>query len=609
MFAVAIIALSAGVPSLAQINSSRVASDLSLVVDGGSQVAVMPVITETAQGDLLTYDFAAGEIQLAAGVLSPDYDEPLFCFDMASPQSVVSLQVSDPNGHIIIDDFSLKVALDYILSEPSTLEVNPGTDQQCFYRSDQGVFGLFGQESPDGSVDGDIIKLDRFEVDRSIELEFQDVPTFVTPGETVTYDLVVTNTGSTDLEQVALQELFPENLGVYAAALSVGSWECSAIGDAVCPAPGPVTEPLRVQDTNAGGADITVGDSLTFSIERTVNANSITGEAIRLSAGTVTDPVASDTPFAVAEALMTVIGESSGLNISATEAVADGNESSTITVTVLDANQNPVPNETVTFDSISPSTSAALPTSGDTDVNGEVVFDSGTTTDAGEYTASFSTDTFSQSGSVTFSAGAPAAMNAYTSVNNVVADGSSEAEFTVTVQDANNNVMSGVGVDVSDNGGLTTITPATAFTDVDGYATFTATSGETGSFTATFAVSGAGTSSATATFEPGQFDEHAFVQDPSDMPDNLVAGEQFTVTVELVDASGNRLTDDSTSEVFLELNGPSTQDYGSVIVDQGLATFSGLTVDNPGTGYTLRSTVPGLYFEFRDTGAFDVDAQ
>lgn len=593
--------------SVAQVTSTGVSSGISLVVDGGSQVSVLPVVGQTAQSDLLTYDFATGEIRFTAGVLAPDYDEPLFCFDMGVQQSVVSLAVTDPNGHVIIDGFDLSASLEYFLADPSTLVVAPTNNQQCFFRSDQGVFGLFGQTSPDETLPGDLIARDRFEPDRAIALAFQGVPEFVTTGQTINYDLVLSNIGTADLQDVALQELFPENLDVYAAALTGTTWSCTPTGDAVCPGASVDPSALRFEQMNPGGIDLTAGDSLIFSIERTVDAASITGESIRLQAGAVTDPVATDAPFAVDEALMTVIGQSAGLNIAATEAVADGSDSSAITVTVLDANQNPVPNETVTFDSVSPSTLAVTPSSGVSDVNGQVVFDSGATTTAGDYTVTFTAGGQTDSGTVTFTAGAPAAMNAITSVDNAVADGSDFVEFTVTVLDANGNLVSGAAVDVSDDGGLTSITPSTAFTDIDGNATFTATSNDTGTFTVTFAVSGAGTDPASATFEAGAFHAHAFVQDPTDRANNLVAGEQFTVTVELVDINGNRLTNDSTTEVFLELKGPNLQNYGSAVVDQGLATFSGLTVDNPGTGYTLRSTVPDLYFVFKDTGTFDVD--
>lgn len=610
-FAVLGIAFSAlfiGSPSFSQVGTTGTTSGISLVVDGGAQVSVMPVISEASGSDLLNYDLSTGEISFSAGVLSPDYDEPLFCFNMGPAQTPTTLQVTDANGHLIIDNFDLDASLQYFLADPSTIVVDPILDQQCFFRSDQGVFGLYGVAPPEdaGSGDSDAIFSNRFEPDVSLSLEYQGVPEFVTPGETVAYDLVLTNTGNADLQNVALQELFPENRVVYAAALESTAWTCTPTGDAVCPAASG-TAPLRFEQMNTSGIDLTAGDSLTFTIERTVNATSVVGESIRLQAGTVTDPLTTNTPFDVAEALMTVIGESAGLNIAAAEAVADGSDSSTITVTVHDANGNPVPDVTVNFDSITPATSAVLPTSGVSDVNGQVVFDSGTTTTSGDYLAEFSTDTLNGSGTVTFTAGAPAAMNAITTVDNAVADGSDSVEFTVTVLDANGNLVSGAAVDVSDNGGLTTIDPTTAFTDINGDATFTATSNETGTFTVTFAVSGAGTDPASATFEAGTFSSHAFVQDPTDLASNLVAGEQFTVTVELLDAHGNRLTNDSTTKVQLELRGPTFANMGEVTVDQGLATFSNLTIADPGTGYYLRSTVTDLYTVFEDTGNFDVD--
>jgi len=335
--AVTLIGVAASVSTLAQLNSARVSSDISLVIDSGSEVAVMPVIAETSTSNLMTYNLLDSEVQLSAGVVAPDYNDPLFCFDLGSPTAAVSLRAIDPNGHVIIEDFYLDSSLKYVLNAPSVLEISPADSQQCFFLSDQDVFGLFGQASEASSEPPGTIMRSRFEAELSVGLEFVDVPEYVTLGEPVSYKLVVTNTGDADLNQVALQELFPENRGVYAAALHSTSWTCTPTGDAVCPVL-TGSSPLRFKDFNSGGIDITVGDSLTFAIQRTVDSTSLTGESIQLHAGVVADPAATGTPFAVDQALMTVIGASAGLDVSATGAVADGNDSSTITVTVLDGN-------------------------------------------------------------------------------------------------------------------------------------------------------------------------------------------------------------------------------------------------------------------------------
>src|SRR5699024_1518417 len=82
IMAVAIIALAASASALAQTNS-RVASGISMFIDSGQQQTIWPLISESSQDELLTYDFMADRVQFSAGVLATEeYNNPLFCFDM-----------------------------------------------------------------------------------------------------------------------------------------------------------------------------------------------------------------------------------------------------------------------------------------------------------------------------------------------------------------------------------------------------------------------------------------------------------------------------------------------------------------------------------------------
>lgn len=608
--AFAIVALLAGAPPLAQANSARGISDISLVIDGGPQVAVLPVISETAQSDLLSYDFTTGEIQFSAGVLSPDYDEPLFCFDMAGTQSPVSLHVTDPNGHVIIGDFNLDASLDYVLTAPSTLVVKASAGKQCFYRSDQGVFGLFGQ-AENAAEPADRIMSSRFEIKQSLSLEYQDVPAFVTLGETVSYDLVVTNTGEGNLNEVGLQELFPENLGVYAAALNNTSWSCTATGDAVCPTESVDPGTLRFQDFNTGGADITPGDSLTFTIERTVDANSITGESIRLQAGVVADPVSSGTPFAVDEALMTVIGQSAGLSVSTSEATADSEPTQTvaddavITVTVLDGNLNPVPDETVTLADGTGLTFTSG-TSGVSDVNGEVVF-TATSAVADDYPVSFTSGGLNGSGVVRILPGAPESFFLQTAGDGqAVADGQDAVQVHVLVEDAQGNPVDASPVEVSDDDGLTSLPPE-EFTDTSGIATFSATSDTVGVFEPIFSVPGVGSSPATLEFVPGDPAELVFTLNP---PSVVTAGSDFDVSLQVVDSSGNWVSDDQDTFITLNLlQGGSTVEGGlsDGTVENGEATFTlNLGSSYEGSNYRIQAVASGTGFFGANSTVFEV---
>lgn len=615
-FVVVLVAMAASAPTLAQLNSERVQSDLSLVIDSGSEVSVMPVIAETSTSTLMTYNLSGSEVQLSAGVVAPDYSDPLFCFDLGSPSATVSLQATDPNGHAIIDDFYLSSSLKYFLGSPSlVLDASPADSQQCFFLSDQDVFGLFGQASEASSEPPGTIMRSRFEAELSVGLEFVDVPEYVTLGEPVSYKLVVTNTGDADLNQVALQELFPENRGVYAAALHSTSWTCTPTGDAVCPVL-TGSAPLRFNDFNSGGVDITVGDSLTFAIQRTVDNTSLTGQSIQLHAGVVADPAATGTPFAVDQALMTVIGESAGLNVSATGAVADGNDSSTITVTVLDANQNPVPGETVTFDGVSPAESLNVtPASGVSDENGQVVFDSGPTTNAGDYTVDFSAGTLTGSGTVTFDHGPAANWYVYPVKTEAVADGSDAVILDVEVEDANGNPVDSVAVDVTNNGGLGSISNQ-EFTDVDGMATFTATSTSTGVFEIEFSTD-LGTKQQTLEFIAGEPDDLEFTQQPS----NVVGDSETTMSpapaLRVIDVNSNLVAHDSTTQVTLNLldsNGIQVSGYAGFEqgqVTNGEISFPEITFPSSlqGTGYKIEAigSNNGEFFGVTST-SFDITA-
>ncbi|MDZ7791354.1 MAG: Ig-like domain-containing protein [Xanthomonadales bacterium] len=606
---VAIVAVIASATAFGQLDTSKLASDVSLVVDGGSEILVMPILTEDAQDDVVTYDLGAGEVRFDTGVLSPGYDEPLFCFDLGTPSSAVKLEVLDPNGHVIIDQFDLKDPLAYSLEPPLSLTVGPASDQQCFYRSSQDVFGLFGAASASDPEPSGLIFSDRLEVDRSLELEYQGVPDFVTVGETFSYDLVVTNSGTGALQTTALQELFPENLGVYSAALTATTWTCSATGDAVCPA-GSGTGPLRFNEMNGGGIDLTVGDSLTFNIVRTVAANSVTGETIQLHAGTVADPVATGAAFAVAEALMTVIGQSAGLSVSATDlvnngdgnALADGVDSSAIAVTVFDGNGNPVPGETVTFDSSSSDLASVTPASGVSGSNGQVVFDSGTTTTAGNYNVAFSADggALTGSGTVTFDHGPAAIMVAAALDSEAVADGTDAPTIDVLVEDAFGNAVDSVLVEVTDGGGLAS-PPPSEYTDINGGAIFTPTSTVAGTYQIQFSVAGAGSDAVSVDFLPGAATDLAFISDPTDT--YLDGSAMAPVVVRVVDDNGNWVADDQTTTVQLRLrqNGVTIDSsFADAVVVNGEAEFTDLL-------FSSNEFSAGLGYSFRAVGTTDSD--
>lgn len=587
---------------------TRTTSNLSMVINESNSDVAFPLIDVDTEEGIVRYDLSSGRISFSAGVISDEFNHPLFCFDFATSNGSPTLHIKDLNGYVIANDLVLDNALLYLLAPPSTVLIDPSRLQQCFYKSDLGDFGLFGKIGTLGSVPPppDQIFGNQFEAVRSLSVEFSDFPQFVTPDQSITYDIVLTNTGDSVLQDVAFQEVYPGNEAIYSGTLSAPvELSCSPSNGAVCPALGIQPPPMLRWESMSSSTDMPVGSSLKFSVQRTVKATTLVGDLIKVYAGAVADPVTRlDTPSGAAVATMTVVGESDNLNVSASGAEANGSDTSDIVVTVLDANQNPVQGQTVTYEESTP-TLNVTPASDVSDVNGQVIFNSGVSTIAGDYTVDFSAGALAGSGTVTFSAGAPDALNAVTTVDDQLANGQELVEFRVTVLDANQNEVSGAQVDVIDDGGLTAIDPETEFTDIDGNAYFTAASTEAGTYTVTFEVAGAGSDPSNATFLPGAVDDLAFVQQP---PSVAAVDEPIDppITVELLDQFGNRVITDTDTFVQLELRGPVIESEGSVQVSNGIATFPNVIASEVGSGYILRATAQDVISVFVDSNEFDV---
>ena len=265
-------------------------------------------------------------------------------------------------------------------------------------------------------------------------------------------------------------------------------------------------------------------------------------------------------------------------------AVADGEDEVEFTVTVADANENPVDGATVEVvdaEDVDALGGLAPGDDADTDENGEVVF-TATATETGEYTVAFSeSDAGEDTATATFVASAPDQIAANVTVDNAVADGEDEAEFTVTITDANDNSIENATVSVTDDGGLDGLADEQE-TDEDGQAVFTATATDAGEFTVAFSEAAAGTDNATATFvagEPDQIDAEVTV-------DNAVANGEDTVafTVTITDATDNAVEDTTVTVVdsqdIDDLGGIAAGDDADTDAD-GQATFTA-TATEPG---------------------------
>jgi protocatechuate 3,4-dioxygenase beta subunit len=189
-----------------------------------------------------------------------------------------------------------------------------------------------------------------------------------------------------------------------------------------------------------------------------------------------------------------------------TSVVANGSSSSTITVTVLDANSNPVQGASVTLISSRGVTDTITQPAGVTDANGQTTGTVASLTLGNAVISAIAGGTgITQTANVSFVAGPPDATNStvVASPTNIQADGITTSTITVTLLDANNHPVSGANVILSSSRGLTdTITQPSGVTDVSGQ-----TTGEISSTTSgTAAVSAIGdgvsiTQTATVFFE------------------------------------------------------------------------------------------------------------
>jgi hypothetical protein len=126
--------------------------------------------------------------------------------------------------------------------------------------------------------------------------------------------------------------------------------------------------------------------------------------------------------------------------------------------------------------------------------------------------------------------------------------------------------------------------------------------------TATDTVTGSITGSATVAVNPAAPDHLLFLQQPTDTAAGQTIGPAVMVAV--VDQFGNVVTNDNTDTVTLAIgNNPSAGTLSgtlTVTLVNGIATFSDLSIDLAGGGYTLHASATGL--TGADSGPFSITA-
>ena len=285
----------------------------------------------------------------------------------------------------------------------------------------------------------------------------------------------------------------------------------------------------------------------------------------------------------------------------ATGVVADGAETSTLTITARDANSNPVGGKAVFFTITGGSGGTLSSGPWTTDASGVATatltsITAATLTVTG-YLGEDDEGASVGSTTVAFVAGdiSTAANGSLLSGSDLsrVADGSEAATITVQLRDVNGNDIAESGVAVGFSTTRGTLSSASEKTNAGGLATVTLTSTEAGTAEITATVAGfavANGSPVTVTFAPGTATKLAITTPPVGASSGSALATQPVVVIQ--DAQGNTVTSDSETVVTLALEAGADGAVGGTLTAtavNGVATFAGVTLSGVvGTSYTLR---------------------
>jgi adhesin/invasin len=393
---------------------------------------------------------------------------------------------------------------------------------------------------------------------------------------TTTGDKIVSATaGTIPLTQAATVTVTPGPVSASLSTVAIGTAtieagpEASTITVTVLDTLGNLVPNATVQFSATGtnntltDEDITDANGVataTFSSTR-AEAKTITavaGGVVILQTGAITV-----TPAAVSAAQSTVVAQQTSI-----VANDDGSETSTILITALDANDNPIVGATVTLAATGSNNEIVQPAA--TDVNGQTTGTiRSTVAEAKTITATVNDVDIEQEPTVTVIAAAPSAARSMISADptSITTDGSST--ITVQVRDAfgnNRTSTSGLVALTSSIGGELSVTD-----NADG--TYTATLSPSATGTATISGTLAGVAigtGASVTVTPGA--AAVATSQVTVASASITAGNNTTVTVTLRDAEDNALTA-SDGVVTLALTGGSVGSLGAV-TDVGNGTYT-----------------------------------
>ena len=284
----------------------------------------------------------------------------------------------------------------------------------------------------------------------------------------------------------------------------------------------------------------------------------------------------------------------SSVETDVTSISADG-DVATITVTVVNVLGEPVVGAPVTLSATGGGNSFTQP--GDTDASGVATGTFGSTEAVDKVvTAVADGVTITETVTITVEPGAASAATSQITADptSIVANGTSVSTITVQLRDANNN-------DLTSSGG--TVTLLTTLGNLSGVidnedGTYTdaltaATTPGTATITGTVAEN-AIADDATVQFTAGAATQLVFTVQP---PTSVTVGAQFTVQVAAQDDQGTTdptFVEDVSLAIGAGSPGGTLSGTTTVSAVNGVATFSGLSLDVAGAGYTLVASALNL---------------
>ncbi len=430
------------------------------------------------------------------------------------------------------------VAISTITVTLSDVEGNPVSGKTVTLAQSTGGHSIIGAASGTSDVNG--------------------LVTFVvkdSTAETVTYTAKDTTDNVTIIDTAAVVFYGPAN----AARSQVNSSPTTVAANGAATS----TISVNLEDVNGNpvpGKTVTLaqstgGHSIIGAASGTSDANGLvtfvvkdsTAETLTYTAKDTTDNV---TVTGTAQVVFFGPGSASksSVNPSPASVTANGVATSTVTVTLLDANSVPVPGKTVTLAQSNGGNSAISAASGISSASGVVTFTvTDTTAQAVTYTATDSTDnvTITDTAVVTFTPGPVTAAQSTVSASptSVTANGASVSTVTVTLLDANSNPVSGKTVTLAQTGGgHSTISAASGTSSASGVVTFTVKDTHTEALTYTATDSSDSltvTQTAVVTFTPGPVTAAQSTVSASPTSVTANGASVSTVTVTLLDANSN----------------------------------------------------------------------